>query len=175
MSFPFLDRKFSVSSRKLPSNPNIACAQTNIPSECLSRIRVLSGLSPPLHTMYAPTSAWQAPKPHHTEPRTVHLDLRDRVKTYAARDVTAAPPSHDHLSPTDAFFGGGPNAFANQKVARPALARRPQKHHQVQSEPEKQLIQQEPRLTLTDLQSHQSPLARELIGKQRSLITHCLA
>lgn len=116
--------------------------------------------------MYATTSAWQPQNLHRIEPRTVHFDLRDRVKTYTARDAIATTPSHDHLNPTDAFFGGGPNTFANQKVARPSLARRPQVHRQVQSEPEKPHIQQEQRLTLTDLQSHTSPLARELTGKQ---------
>lgn len=117
--------------------------------------------------MYATTSPWQPQNLHRIEPRTVHFDLRDRVKTYTARDAIATTPSHDHLNPTDAFFGGGPNTFANQKVARPSLARRPQVHRQVQSEPEKPHIQQEQRLTLTDLQSHTSPLARELTGKQR--------
>lgn len=127
----------------------------------------------PLPTMYATSTAWQPPHPHRPEPRTVYFDLRDRVKTYTARDTIATPPAHDHLSPTDVFFGGGSNTFANQKAARPSLARRPQKHRQAQSEPEKPHIQQEQRLTLTDLQSHPSPLARELIGKQRGQLADC--
>lgn len=146
----------------------------NVFSQSLSQIAVLFHLCIATRAMYATTLAWQPQNPHRTKPRTIHFDLRDRVNTYKARDAIETPPSHDHLSPTDAFFGGGlPNTFAKQEIARPPVARRTQKHRQFQSEPEKPHIEQEQRLSLTALQSHPSPLARELIGKQRGQLADC--
>lgn len=116
--------------------------------------------------MYANTSAWQPPSALRTEPRTVRFDLRDRLKTCATiSDNAMNSASPDNPNPTDAFFGG-PSTFANHKAARQSPIHRQQKYRQVQNEPENQRVHQEQQLSLAELQSAQSPLTRELIGKQ---------
>ncbi|KAJ4396716.1 hypothetical protein N0V93_000937 [Gnomoniopsis smithogilvyi] len=114
--------------------------------------------------MYATTSAFRPPSALRTESRGAHFDHQDRVTTNPAVSNNASPPSFVGTSPTDAFFGG-PSNFANHKALLKSPSHRQKKYRQAQHEAEKQQAHHCQGLSLTDLQSTQSPLTRELVDR----------